>query len=222
MGLSEIKFDDRGLVPAVTQDVGTGEVLMVAYMTREALEKTLNSGRAHYFSRSKQKLWLKGETSGNFQDVKEVYYDCDCDTILLKVKQTGVACHTGERTCFFRRLDGGQEKGIEPLAGPGILKELFRVILERKGAGPESSYVASLYSKGLNKMLEKVSEESGEFVKAARGGNKEEIVHELCDLWFHTMVLLGQSDIDIEEVFGELKRRFGTSGIEEKKARKKK
>jgi phosphoribosyl-ATP pyrophosphohydrolase/phosphoribosyl-AMP cyclohydrolase len=218
--LTEIKFDDKGLVPAVAQEKATGEVLMLAYMNREALEKTLSTGRAHYFSRSRGKLWLKGETSGNYQEVKEVYYDCDNDTVLMKVEQKGVACHTGERTCFFRRLDKGQKR--EPPSGPEILNELYRVIIERKGASPESSYVASLYAKGLEKILKKVGEESSELIDASRGGRSKEMVHEICDLWFHTMVLLGHTGIDLEEVFGELKRRFGTSGIEEKESRKKK
>ncbi len=225
--LTEIRFDEKGLVPAVAQEWETGEVLMVAYMTREALDKTLSTGRAHYWSRSRKKLWMKGETSGNFQEVKAVYYDCDNDTVLLKVEQTGVACHTGERTCFFRRLDKGkEERPVPPLPplppeGPGIIKELYRVIRERKGASPESSYVASLYEKGLEKILEKVKEESGEFIEAARGDDREAIVREISDLWFHTMVLLGHEDIDIDRVFVELKERFGRSGLEEKESRKK-
>jgi phosphoribosyl-ATP pyrophosphohydrolase/phosphoribosyl-AMP cyclohydrolase len=220
--LKEIKFDERGLVPAVAQEAASGEVLMLAYMNREALEKTLSTGKAHYFSRSRNKLWLKGETSGNFQEVKGVYYDCDNDTLLLKVRQKGVACHTGERSCFFRRLDNGAVTKTATTPGPAILKELYRVIVERKGARAESSYVASLYAKGLKKILKKISEETGELIEASEGGNNKEIVHELCDLWFHTMVLLGHIDIDVEEVFGELKRRFGTSGIQEKGSRKKK
>lgn len=224
MDTSNIKFDEKGLVPAVAQEAATGEVLMVAYMNQEALDKTLATGRAHYFSRSRGKLWQKGETSGNFQDVKAVYYDCDSDTVLLKVEQTGPACHTGERTCFFRRLDSGAKEGAAPPAspeGPGILTELYCVIRARKGALPEKSYVASLYEKGLGKILDKVTEESRELVEAAGGDKKEEVVSELCDLWFHTLVLLGEKDIDIKEVFAELQRRFGTSGIEEKESRKK-
>jgi phosphoribosyl-ATP pyrophosphohydrolase/phosphoribosyl-AMP cyclohydrolase len=228
MDRTEIRFDEKGLVPAVAQEATTGEVLMVAYMNREALIKTLSTGRAHYWSRSRKKLWMKGETSGNYQEVEAVYYDCDNDTVLLKVVQTGVACHTGERTCFFRRLDKGKEERPVPpplppvpTEGPGIIKELYRVIRERKGASPESSYVASLYEKGPEKILEKVQEESGELIEAARGDDKEAIVGELCDLWFHTMVLLGEKDIAMSEVFGELKKRFGRSGIEEKESRKK-
>src|SRR3989337_2414930 len=138
----EIKFSPDGLIPAIAQDSVSGEVLMLAYMNKESLDKTLSTGRAHYFSRTRDKLWLKGETSGNFQEVTEILYDCDADALLLKVRQTGNACHTGERTCFFRRLDsGGREtKDASVIAG------LFRVIKERKKADIEESYVASLFS----------------------------------------------------------------------------
>ncbi|MBI5599899.1 MAG: bifunctional phosphoribosyl-AMP cyclohydrolase/phosphoribosyl-ATP diphosphatase HisIE [Deltaproteobacteria bacterium] len=213
-----IKFNGNGLVPAIAQEAETGEVLMLAYMDRDALEKTLSTGKAHYYSRSREKLWLKGETSGNFQDVSSIYYDCDADAILLKVKQTGPACHTGERTCFFRRLTGGKTKAP---AGPFVLTGLFRTILERKKSAPEESYVSSLYSKGEEGILKKIREESAELIEAARGKGKKEIVHELCDLWFHTLVLLGFKDMAVEDVFTELSRRSGTSGIEEKKSRNK-
>ncbi len=216
MGIDDIKFDDRGLVPAVAQDFSTREVLMLAYMNREALEKTLSTGRAHYYSRSRKKLWLKGETSGNFQFVKGVFYDCDGDTILLVVDQKGPACHTGERTCFFRSIGKEAER---PPAGPWILSDLFRVLLERKSAPPEKSYVASLYAKGLEKILGKVDEECGELIEAARDKGRKEIVHETADLLFHTMVLLAERGISAEEVYSELNRRFGTSGLEEKRRR---
>ena len=231
--ISVIKFDDKGLVPAIAQDYQTGEVLMMAYMNREALEKTLSTGRAHYFSRSRNKLWLKGETSGNFQEVQAVYYDCDEDTILLNVNQVGVACHTGERSCFFRRLDKKSKVTGLPLQAVSrgiksqesvnlnVLSELFETIKERKKASPEKSYAASLYAKGLDKILEKVKEESAELVEAAKIGKREEIIHEMADLWFHTLVLLGQKDISLPDILNEFKRRSGISGIEEKAARKK-
>ena len=216
--IGEIKFDERGLVPAIAQEAATGEVLMLAYMNREALDKTLSTGRAHYWSRSRESLWLKGETSGHFQLVSAVYYDCDADTLLIKISQTGVACHTGARSCFFRRLDDGG-----PLkAGPEVVGSLFEVLKERKGADPATSYVASLYSKGRAGILEKVVEESGEFVEAAETGKRKEIVHEFADLLFHGLVLLGNEDIEVDELFEELSRRAGTSGLEEKASRKKK
>ena len=217
--IADINFGHDGLIPAIAQDINTSEVLTLAYMNKEALEKTLWSGKAHYWSRSRKKLWLKGETSGNFQEVKTIYYDCDADALLLMVDPAGPACHTGEKTCFYRVLSGEE---VHPPMGPGVIKELYAVLKERKGADPEKSYVASLYSKGDEKILEKVAEESREFIEAATEKDRKEIVHELADLWFHTMVLLSHKDIELEEVFGEFSRRFGASGIEEKRKRKKK
>ena len=216
--LSEIKFDENGLVPAIAQDVETGEVLMLAYMNKESIEKTISTKRAHYFSRSRNKLWLKGETSGNFQDVSGIYYDCDGDTVLLMVRQTGSACHTGSRSCFFRRMDKGES--ARP-AGPWILPELFQTILERKKSPPGKSYVSSLYSKGLGKIAEKIFEESSELINAAKKEGKEEIVHELADLWFHTLVLLGYKDVELMDIFEEFRMRRGKSGMEEKEEREK-
>lgn len=221
--ISEIKFGPDGLVPAIAQDINTSEVLMMAYMNREALEKTLSTGRAHYWSRSREKLWLKGETSGNFQDVLAVHYDCDADTILLTVAPAGPACHTGEVSCFFRALKEGAKTRApaEPLApaGPGILKELYNVLKARKDADPDKSYVASLYGKGLDKILEKVEEESGELREAASSRGLEDLVHETADLWFHTLVLLAYKGVEIEEVWAEFKERFGTSGHVERASR---
>lgn len=218
MDITGLKFDANGLIPAIAQDEATLEVLMMAYMNKEAVEKTFSTGRAHYFSRSRNKLWLKGETSGNFQEVKAVLYDCDADTLLLMVRPLGPACHTGERTCFYRRLDKGAPlKG----GGEGVIAGLERILKDRKGADPSTSYTASLYSKGLSKILEKVKEESAELIEAAAVKEKKDIVYELCDLWFHTMVLLAHKDIDMKDVFAELSRRFGTSGIAEKESRKK-
>lgn len=217
--LSIIKFDDKGLVPAIAQDCETLDVLMAAYMNKEALEKTLSTGKAHYYSRSRSSLWLKGETSGNFQTVKSVLYDCDADTLLVMIDPMGPACHTGERTCFFRALQG--QASSKP-KGARILSELFKVLKERKNAEPDKSYVASLYAKGLPKILSKIEEESGELVEAAREKGRDEVLYELCDLWFHSMVLLANQSIEIDEVYNELGRRFGISGIEEKESRGKK
>ncbi len=242
-----IKFDERGLVPAIIQEYSTGMVLMMAYMNKEALERTISTGKAHYFSRSRNKLWLKGETSGNFQEIKAIYYDCDEDTILLSVHQTGVACHTGEKSCFFRRLveerqgqriaDCGlqiadlkskiRNRQLKIKEGQGsektkILSDLFETIKSRKTSSVEKSYVASLYSKGKGKILEKIREESAELVDAAEKGIKKEIIHETADLLFHNLVLLGAMDIELEDVMNELNRRTGVSGIAEKAARSKK
>lgn len=214
--LPEIKFDSNGLVPAIAQDAETSEVLMLAYMNMDALEKTIESGKAHYFSRSRSKLWLKGETSGNFQEVDSILYDCDVDTILLKVTPLGPACHTGERTCFYSAIKGSAE---EKPRGAVIIRELYDIIQNRRAASKEKSYVASLFAKGLPKILEKVDEESGELVEAALKKEDREVVHEMADLWFHSLVLLAYKGIKIEDLFTEFRRRFGTSGIEEKKSR---
>lgn len=218
MDISGIKFNEAGLVPAIAQDASTGEVLMLAYMNKEALEKTVETGRAHYFSRSRSSLWLKGETSGNFQEVKGVYYDCDADAILLKVEPRGPACHTGEKTCFYRKLVGEDSKP----SGERVITELFNILKERKKASPEKSYVASLYARGLPKIVSKIEEESGELIEAAMKKGSAEVVYEFSDLLFHSMVLLANQGIEMEEVFRELARRFGTSGIAEKESRPKK
>lgn len=213
-GVEGIRFDERGLIPAIVQDIRDGKVLMLAYMDREALEKTLSTGKAHYYSRSRKRLWLKGETSGNFQEVKGIYYDCDGDTLLLKVEQQGVACHTGERSCFFNPI----LKEGEDLVGPSILDDVYRVILERKREMPEGSYVAHLLGEGLEKILEKIDEEARELIEASRSNG--DVVHELTDLIFHSLVLLGYKDIQLMDVYREFKRRFGISGIEEKRRRR--
>lgn len=218
--VSMIKYDEKGLVPAIAQDADTFEVLMMAYMNKEALEKTVSTGRAHFYSRSRERLWLKGETSGNFLEIKGVSYDCDCDAILLLVHPKGPACHTGERSCFYRRLGDAAAKPLP--AGPAVLKELYNIIRKRKGADPSKSYVASLCAKGTTRINEKIAEESGELIEAANVKDKKEIVHEMADLWFHTLVLLSYKEIGAEELFKELGRRFGLSGIEEKESRGKK
>lgn len=223
MDIDEIKFDACGLIPAVAQDARSGEVLMLAYMNRESIVKTLETGRVHYYSRSRKELWLKGGTSGNFQALKALYYDCDKDALLLKIDQTGVACHTGERSCFYRRLDiEGISSDVQDSIGPAILSRLERVIEERKESDPEKSYVARLLKEGIGLINEKIEEEAAELMEAASSGVKKDIVHEAADLWFHSMVLLSNQGVGIGEFFDELLRRFGTSGIEEKRSRGKK
>jgi len=221
--ISRVKFDPAGLVPAIAQDRATGDVLMLAYMNRESIEKTLEGGRACFYSRSRKKLWLKGETSGNFLYVRAIRYDCDGDTLLLSVDPAGPACHTGERSCFYRELSIPESEGT-PLEADGgaVLASLQKVLEERKSASPESSYVASLYAGGAEAILAKVAEEAGEFMDAARSEPDKNTIHEAADLLFHTMVMLSKRDIKIEQVMGELARRFGTSGIEEKRSRSEK
>ena len=214
-GINSINFNDKGLVPAIAQDEKTGEVLMMAWMNAESLEKTVQTGKAHYFSRSRNSLWLKGETSGNFQIVKSIKYDCDADTLLLIVEPKGPDCHTGERTCHYRSIG---ETGTKPV-GPAVISDIARVLEERKNADPKSSYVASLYAKGLPRILAKIEEETNELVEAASIKDNGEVLYEFCDLLFHSLVLLAHKGIAIDDVFGELARRFGTSGIEEKNSR---
>jgi phosphoribosyl-ATP pyrophosphohydrolase/phosphoribosyl-AMP cyclohydrolase len=214
---------NNGLVPVIVQDVDTNEVLMLAYMNEEALNLTKSTGFAHYFSRSRNKIWKKGESSGNTQEVKEILVDCDNDTILLKVKQNGPACHTGRKSCFFTNLKTNEitidkEKEIEY----NFVDKLYHTLLERKKADPKTSYVSSLYHKGENSLLKKIAEEAAEFCFAVKDNNKDEIIYEAADLAFHTLIALAYRNIHPEAILEELKRREGISGIEEKKNRKEK
>jgi len=213
---------NNGLIPVVVQDFNTNEVLMLAYMNEEALKKTLDTGYAHYFSRSRNKLWKKGESSGNTQEIKDIFIDCDNDTILLKVNQTGPACHTGRKSCFFTNLKTNEitmdkEEEIEY----NFIDKLYHTLLDRKNANPETSYVSSLYHKGENSLLKKIAEEAAEFCFAVKDNDKKEIIYEAADLAFHTLIALALKNIHPEAVLEELKRREGLSGIEEKKNRNK-
>ena len=218
--ISSIDWKKSPLLPVVVQDAISKEVLMMAYMNEEALHLTLQTNIAHYFSRSRQKLWKKGESSGHFQEVKEVYLDCDSDTLLLKVEQTGVACHTGRISCFFNRVDTAQETKI-PLKTIeyDIYDTIYHIVQERKHADPKSSYVASLLQKGDNSILKKVVEEAGEFCFACKDNDNKEIIYEAADLMFHALVALGAKNIHPSLISKELERRFGLSGIEEKNSR---
>ncbi len=203
--LSSLTYDAAGLIPAVVQDVNTGAVLMVAWMNRESLDMTLESGFTHFWSRSRQKFWKKGETSGHVQKVHSLRADCDGDTLLVQVEQKGPACHTNSYSCFYHSL---QEKDGEAPEGSKIIEAVYRVILDRKHRFREGSYVAALLDEGREKILAKVKEEAEEVTEAARSGEKKELVHEVADLWFHTLVLLGNLDIAPGEVFAELAGRY--------------
>jgi phosphoribosyl-AMP cyclohydrolase / phosphoribosyl-ATP pyrophosphohydrolase len=207
MTLDELRFDGQGLIPAVVQEADTGELLMVAWMDRSAVEKTLSSGLAHFWSRSRQAPWMKGETSGHVQHVESVFVDCDGDTLLVHVHQEGVACHTGQRTCFFTTLKGGS--GVAPRPAPsGMLERLERTIEERKVSRPAGSYVAGLLAAGEAQMCRKIGEEATEVITAALGGEGDRrVTEEVADLWFHTLVLLGARGIPLREVLKELARR---------------
>lgn len=211
-----------GLLPVVVQDTHSKEVLMLAYMNEEAYTLTCKEGYAHYFSRTKQRLWKKGESSGHVQKIDAIFLDCDNDTLLLHVTQTGVACHTGRPSCFFNRVDTGEVLGhvdADTVAMYGVVDHLYHVINERKLANPETSYVAKLYTKGENTLLKKVAEEAAEFCFAIKDNNIQEAIYEAADLLFHTLVALGYRNIHPDRVKQELARRFGLSGIEEKNAR---
>jgi len=206
---TELKWDGQGLIPAVAQETETGEVLMVAWMDREALAKTLTTGLAHYWSRERRALWRKGETSGHTQHVDGVFADCDRDTLLVQVHQDGVACHTGARTCFFTRLTGSASPSPAQ-AGPALLEVVERVLQSRKVERPAGSYTASLFERGEAQICRKIGEEATEVVTAALGGEGDgRVVSEVADLWFHSMVLLASRGIPLRRVFEELARRHG-------------
>ena len=212
----DLRFDGNGLIPAIAQDSENGQVLMHAYMNQEALARTLETGLAHYFSRSRQRLWRKGEESGNVQRVRVILYDCDADTLLLVVDQTVAACHTGSRSCFYRRLagEGDAESGAQPPAwggeeALGIFQRIYETIRARQATRPEGSYVAGLFAKGPNAILKKIGEEATEVVMAAMDRDREALVRETADLWFHSLVLLGLHDIEPREVARELRQRIG-------------
>jgi phosphoribosyl-ATP pyrophosphohydrolase/phosphoribosyl-AMP cyclohydrolase len=217
--LDELKWGGDGLIPAVVQETETGEVLMVAWMDREALAKTLETGLGHFWSRSRRELWRKGETSGHTQHVDGVYADCDRDTLLVQAHQDGVACHTGARTCFFTRLSGEtlkQTVGTQAVgprasgAGPAMLEVLERVLQSRKVERPSGSYTAGLFERGEAQICRKIGEEATEVVTAALGGEGDaRVVSEVADLWFHVMVLLASRGIPLRQVFEELARRHG-------------
>lgn len=272
--LDAVKFNENGLIPVIAQDHATGRVLMVAWQNREALTLTVTKKQAVYWSRSRKKLWHKGETSGHIQQVHSVRLDCDADVILLSVTQVGgIACHTGRESCFYQLLtdENGEFNWVATDAiikdpqiiygsntqkdtafneeisskeinssenlttnSSDILLALDAVLHNRKTADPNSSYVSSLYHKGINKILEKVGEEATEAIISAKDIDKsiitdpktdkasQDLIYEIADVWFHTMVTLAWFDIPTVLVLNELARRFGLSGITEKAARQSK
>ncbi len=235
--VNSLKYGKDGLIPAIVQDNNSGEVLMMAYMNAEAVRRTLDTGETWFWSRSRQKFWHKGESSGNVQRVMDITYDCDRDTLLLKVEQKGAACHEGYFTCFHNRIckngdieiigekyfdpeevygkkDGddksGSGKGEADCgadAGSGILDELYKVVAERKKSADKESYTAGLHAKGLDKILKKVGEEAAEVIIAAKNGDRQEIVDETADLIYHLWVLLANQGIDVGTIYKELSSR---------------
>jgi phosphoribosyl-ATP pyrophosphohydrolase/phosphoribosyl-AMP cyclohydrolase len=213
-----LHFGPNGLLPAIIQDVADGTVLMLAYMNEEALEMTRHTGYTHFWSRSRQTLWKKGETSGHVQRVVSMSYDCDGDALVVQVQQHNVACHTGQRSCFYRALplsDTDTPAAAGEAVAPAlteVLDALYHLILTRRDTGAETSYVKKLFQRGQDVMCKKVVEEAAEVLLASKNGTATEIVYEMADLWFHALVLLGHHTIHPHEVLRELQRRFGQPG----------
>ncbi|MEE8443159.1 MAG: bifunctional phosphoribosyl-AMP cyclohydrolase/phosphoribosyl-ATP diphosphatase HisIE, partial [Dehalococcoidia bacterium] len=201
-----VKLDQQGLVPAVVKDINTKEVLMLGYASPESLKRTLEEGQVWFYSRSREELWHKGETSGNYMNVKAAWVDCDGDTLLLQVEPEGPTCHTGNVSCFFTSLDGEPEyERVE--RGSGVLDELFAVIQQRKQDLPEGSYTADLFRAGTGRVAQKVVEEAGETAIAAVQGDTDQTAREVADLFYHALVLLAASDVNPEAVWQELRDR---------------
>lgn len=220
--IDKIDWQKIELLPVIVQDVTSNEVLMMAYMDKEALELSLRTRVAHYFSRSKQRIWKKGESSGHIQEIHSFNIDCDNDTLLIKVTQHGVACHTGRPSCFFTELEGGEIQSEVQVSSEGlygVIDTLYHTIQERKNADPSTSWTAKLLSKGDNAILKKVVEEAGEFSFACKDNDTYEIIYEAADLTYHVLVALAAKNISPDRVKQELARRFGMSGIAEKNAR---
>ena len=202
----------EGLVPVVVQEQESGEVLMLAYMNRESLAKTLETGTTWFYSRSRQELWNKGATSGHVQMVKELLYDCDGDTLLVKVEQKGAACHEGTYSCFSRRFGEAEPTQTErpALAATEVLTELFAVLEDRRQNPQQGSYTSSLFAKGEDRILKKIGEEAAETIIAAKNHSQGEVIYEMADLWYHCLVLLAAHKIDFAALIEELgKRRSG-------------
>ncbi len=199
--IDELKFDEKGLIPAIVQDSKTKEVLTLAYMNAESLQITLREGKTCFFSRSRQALWRKGETSGNYQEVTEVIADCDKDALVVRVNKAGPACHTGAESCFFNPLYIQEEKNEFSLRG------LYELLLQRKEEKPEGSYTTYLFEKGTDKILKKVGEECTEVIIAGKADDKKETIYEIADLTYHVLVLMAQMGITVDEVEAELASR---------------
>jgi phosphoribosyl-AMP cyclohydrolase / phosphoribosyl-ATP pyrophosphohydrolase len=204
MNVSELNFSMNGLLPVVVQHRVSGEILMVGFANLEAVERTLETGRAWFFSRSRQRLWEKGETSGNHLDVRGVKVDCDADALVYVCEPHGPTCHTGAPSCFFQTLDG---MGTGETNGEAAT-HLFETVLARQQTGdPESSYVARLLSQGVDRVARKVGEEATEVVIAAKNGDRDEVAREVADLWFHTFILLAQQGMTPDDVWNVLASR---------------
>jgi len=219
-----IDWNKNPLIPAIAQDFETNEILMLAYMNKEAYTLTLETGYAHYFSRSKQRIWKKGESSNHTQEVKDILLDCDADTVILKIKQNGVACHTGRKSCFFTSVMQDKiilNKEVDTDAIYGVVDTLYHTILERKNASvAQKSWTKKLLDDKVL-MLSKIREEADEVCVAIDEESDEQVIYESADLLYHTLVGLGYRDISPDRIKQELAKRFGISGIIEKESRTK-
>ena len=207
--INELKFDEKGLIPAVLQNKDTKEILMTAYMNQEAVEKTIETGKATFWSRSRQCQWMKGETSGHYMNVEEIRIDCDGDCLVLLVTPMGAACHTGNRSCFYRKLvDGQVQEDLENNRDyADILSRLTAVTQDRRVNPQEGSYTNYLFDKGEDKILKKVGEEAAEVLLAGKNRDKDEISYEAADLLYHMTVMLVDNGMTWDDVFKELERR---------------
>lgn len=233
--LAAVKLDAAGLVPVIAQDARTGGVRMFAWANREALELTARTGQGHFYSRSRQALWRKGESSGHGLAVRELRVDCDGDVVLYLVDADGPSCHTGHTSCFFRRLDAAPPSADATTGSGGVLVEddappdppgvvvarVADVVARRRRERPEKSYVVSLLDAGWPKILAKIAEESGELAESLPTADKNHTAHEAADLIFHVLVGLEAAGVPVDDVFAQLRRRFGVSGIDEKASRSK-
>lgn len=207
--IQSLKFDEKGLIPVIAQDYKTKAVLMMAYMNEESIKKTIETGKATYFSRSRNQLWTKGEESGHYQTVKDIYVDCDGDTLMLQVEQVEAACHTDNYSCFYRKVENYKLKEIDTTPKPSscILNEVYDVICDRVVNPKEGSYTNYLFEKGLDKMLKKVGEEASEVIIGAKNRSKDEVQYEVADLLFHLLVVLKEIGLEPDDVFAELVKR---------------
>ena len=199
--IEELKFDEKGLIPAIVVDVHTKDVLTLAYMNKESLRITLEKGKTCFWSRSRNELWLKGETSGNYQHVVSITADCDKDALVVKVEKDGPACHTGQDSCFFNPLYINEEKTEFSLRG------LYEMLLGRKKDRPQGSYTTYLFDKGLDKILKKVGEECTEVIIAGKAEDKKETIYEIADLAYHVLVLMAEAGITVDDIQKELASR---------------
>lgn len=199
--IETLAFDEQGLLPAIVQDAGTGDVLTLAYMNKSSLEKTIETGETWFYSRSRQELWNKGETSGNKQHVKEIRYDCDQDALLILVEPLGPACHTGEDTCFYQTLEQKEVPKFD------IIPKVIAKIKDRKANPEPGAYTTYLFEKGMDKMLKKVGEETSEVIIAAKNQDKAELTAEISDLLYHLFVVMEESGVSLEDIKGELLNR---------------